>query len=56
MNQNNVRGSGFLRKGIVGDWKNTFTSEARGVFNRFAGEELILLDYEKDERWVHLSN
>ena len=55
MNQNKGCRS-FLRKGIVNDWKNTFSPEAREGFNHFAGEELILLDYEKDTRWVDASN
>ena len=42
----------FLRKGVVGDWRNQFSQEAREVFDRYAGEELILLDYEKDRRWL----
>ena len=41
----------FLRKGIVGDWKNHFTPEAVDVFNRFAGKELILLGYAQDQNW-----
>src|SRR3712207_8037395 len=41
-----------LRKGVVGDWRNQFSPEAREVFNRYAGEELILLGYEKDRKWV----
>jgi hypothetical protein len=42
----------FIRKGIVGDWKNQFSPEARRVFDRYAGEELILLGYETDHAWV----
>ena len=42
----------FLRKGVVGDWRNRFSPEAREVFDRHAGEELILLGYEKDREWV----
>ena len=45
------RGS-FLRKGIVGDWRNRFSPEARRVFDRYAGEELISLGYERDRSWV----
>ena len=41
-----------LRKGIVGDWRNTFSREAAEVFDRFAGRELQLLGYEKDNSWV----
>lgn len=42
----------FLRKGMVGDWKEQFSPEAREVFDRHAGRELILLDYEKNRDWV----
>ena len=38
----------FLRKGVAGDWKNHFSKEARQVFNKFAGRELIKLGYEVD--------
>jgi Sulfotransferase domain len=42
----------FLRKGVVGDWRHRFGPEAREVFDRYAGEELILLGYERDRSWV----
>lgn len=42
----------FLRKGVVGEWKERFSPEARRVFDRYAGEELVLLGYEKDHAWV----
>jgi hypothetical protein len=42
----------FLRKGIAGDWKEKFSPEAREVFHRYAGRELILMGYEKDDSWV----
>jgi Sulfotransferase domain len=42
----------FLRKGVVGDWSGRFSPEAREVFDRYAGEELILLGYERDRSWV----
>lgn len=43
----------FMRKGIVGDWKNHFTYESRKIFDDYAGKDLILLGYEKDHSWVH---
>lgn len=43
----------FLRKGIVGDWRNYFSIEARERFHAYAGNELIKLGYEKSEAWVH---
>ena len=46
----------FLRKGVVGDWRNHFSLEAREVFDRYAGEELILLGYERDRTWVGKEN
>ena len=42
----------FVRKGIVGDWKNHFTREAREVFDHYAGQALIELGYETDHSWV----
>jgi len=42
----------FVRKGIVGDWKNKFTREAREVFDHYAGQTLIDLGYETDHSWV----
>lgn len=44
--------SSFLRKGIVGDWKNYFNDKARVVFDDYAGEALVRLGYEKDRKWV----
>ncbi|HIK11973.1 MAG TPA: sulfotransferase domain-containing protein [Oscillatoriaceae cyanobacterium M33_DOE_052] len=43
----------FLRKGIVGDWQNNFSKEACEVFDRYAGDELIMLGYESDRSWIH---
>ena len=42
----------FLRKGVVGDWRSHFSPEARETFDRYAGDELILLGYERDRAWV----
>ncbi|MGB7336734.1 MAG: sulfotransferase domain-containing protein [Salaquimonas sp.] len=42
----------FIRKGIVGDWKNVFNKEAREVFDHYAGKELIQLGYEHNKSWV----
>lgn len=41
-----------LRKGIVGDWRNVFTREARTVFDQVAGADLERLGYELDSSWV----
>lgn len=42
----------FLRKGIVGDWKNYFNRESCRVFERVAGRQLIALGYEHCSDWV----
>lgn len=42
----------FVRKGISGDWKNHFSSQACQVFENFAGPQLIKAGYEPDDRWV----
>lgn len=43
--------SNFLRKGIVGDWKNFFNKESAKVFDLYAGDALIKAGYEKDKTW-----
>ncbi len=43
----------FMRKGIVGDWRNSFSDEARRAFDHFAGEELMKLGYEAGHSWVN---
>lgn len=42
----------FLRKGIVGDWKNYFSHEARKQFDNYAGDSLIKLGYEDGNSWI----
>ncbi len=44
--------SSFLRKGVAGDWRNHFSRQAAEVFDRFAGQTLIDLGYERDRSWV----
>ena len=39
------------RKGIIGDWKNYFTEEHKKKFKAIAGDLLIKLGYEKDDKW-----
>lgn len=39
------------RKGIVGDWMNYFTDQAKAWFKEEAGEVLRALDYEPDGNW-----
>ena len=42
----------FMRKGIVGDWKNYFNQESKERFHIYAGDALIRLNYEVDSTWV----
>ena len=44
--------SSFIRKGIVGDWKNHFSRESAEVFDQLAGDMLVELGYESDRTWV----
>ena len=46
------RSDSFMRKGIVGDWTTHFNAEARLVFDRHAGLELVSLGYEPDRSWA----
>lgn len=41
----------FYRKGIAGDWKNSFTGRDKQIFKEEAGDLLIKLGYEKDGDW-----
>lgn len=40
-----------FRKGIVGDWRNYFTNDAKQQFKSIAGELLIELGYESSMSW-----
>lgn len=42
----------FLRKGIVGDWRNYMTDEAAQIFNEEAGDTLIQLGYAENNYWL----
>jgi hypothetical protein len=44
------RGS-FLRKGVVGDWRNQFSSDAAKVMAHYVGDRILRLGYETHERW-----
>ena len=41
----------FLRKGVVGDWKNYFTDQTKEWFKEVAGEHLIKYDYADSMDW-----
>jgi hypothetical protein len=41
----------FMRKGIVGDWKNCFSEKSIKTFKQYAGNELVKLGYERDLNW-----
>jgi hypothetical protein len=41
----------FIRKGIVGDWKNFFGNVEKNIFKEIAGDTLIELGYEQDLNW-----
>jgi hypothetical protein len=43
----------FIRKGIVGDWRNYFCQRAKKVFDFYAGAYLIKLGYEEDHAWIN---
>lgn len=45
------RRSSTFRKGLIGDWKNYFTSEHKAVFKELAGQLLIDLGYEDNLDW-----
>lgn len=42
----------FMRKGIVGDWRNCFDRRSRERFHAYAGDVLVKLGYERDDSWV----
>ena len=41
----------FYRKGIVGDWRNHFSTDEAGIFREVAGDMLVRLGYETDLGW-----
>lgn len=43
----------FLRKGVVGDWRNYMTPRLQTIFNQSAGETLVELGYAKSLNWLN---
>lgn len=41
----------FMRKGVAGDWKATFTERDREIFREEAGDLLVELGYEDGHDW-----
>lgn len=41
-----------FRRGIVGEWKESFTPRIRYLFHEIAGDLLVTLGYEEDDRWL----
>ncbi|MBF0445017.1 MAG: sulfotransferase domain-containing protein [Magnetococcales bacterium] len=41
----------FMRKGIVGDYRNFFTHKTGEIFDNYAGRELVKLGYEQNRQW-----
>ena len=55
-NQGEENRDSFLRKGVSGDWKNYFSSEAAQIFDYYAGDLLIALGYENDKTWININD
>ncbi len=43
--------SSFIRKGVVGDWKNHFSEDSLRVFAELCGQTLVRLGYEDSPDW-----
>jgi hypothetical protein len=41
----------FVRKGVAGDWRNHFSEKNVAAFKSIAGNVLIELGYERDQKW-----
>lgn len=42
----------FQRKGVSGDWRNYFNSEAAETFDQYAGDTLVKAGYESSRSWI----
>ena len=47
----NPEASPTFRSGRVGSWRDAFTEEHKKIFKQIAGDLLIQLGYEQDDRW-----
>lgn len=41
----------FIRKGVVGDWVNSFNEESMEIFSDLAGQTLVEIGYENSSDW-----
>jgi len=51
MKKKDKRNEGFYRKGIIGDWQNYFTDNAKDYFKLKYSNMLVEMGYEKDNNW-----
>lgn len=49
---NSENSNSYLRKGVIGDWRNHFNRESALVFDKHFGEALIHCGYESDHNWT----
>ncbi len=49
---NSENSNSYLRKGVIGDWRNHFSREAARMFDKHFGNALIQCGYESDHDWV----
>lgn len=49
---NSENTNSYLRKGVIGDWRNHFNRESAQAFDKHFGEALIHCGYESDHSWV----
>ena len=49
---NSEDSNSYLRKGVIGDWRNHFNRASARIFDRHFGQALIRCGYESDHDWV----
>lgn len=42
----------YLRKGVIGDWRNHFSRQSARIFDKHFGDALIRCGYESNRDWV----